>query len=87
MWFRAMGGSLRIFIKAITTIVTPGAATRGVHSESLASKHYRQCDPSASEHCCLRIVYPDERDTGIIKFPGYAVSRQTSRMESEHGAA
>ena len=87
MWFRAIGNSFRALIEVITSMVAPGLAAGRAASGALASRRYRQCDPSASGYCCLRIVYPDEWETGIIKFPGCAVSRQPSGKESEHGAA
>ena len=87
MQLRAIGNGIRVLIKVITRMVGPGLATSRVPSGTLVSREYRQCDPRASGPCCLRIVYPDERETGIIRFPGYAVSRQTFWVEPDHGAA
>jgi hypothetical protein len=87
MRLEAMGNGFRVLIEVITSMVAPGRAANRAASSAFVSQQYRQCDPRASGYCCLRIVYPEELETGIIKFPGYAVSRQPFGMGSEHGAA
>ena len=86
MQLEAMGNGVRVLLEFMTR-VAPGRAASRAASSGFVSQQYQQCDPRASGYCCLRIVYPEELETGIIKFPGYAVSRQPFGMGSEHGAA
>lgn len=87
MQLQAIGHGFRVLIKVIAWMLAPVLATSRVSSGAPVSRPYRQCDPSASGNCCLRVIYPDEEETGIIRFPGYASSRPTARVGTDHGAA
>ena len=69
----------RKLLEMMTRVFSGGLFTSQVPTGPFESRSYRQCDPRAPRQSCLRIVYPHEPRTGIIKFPGPAASRPMSR--------